>query len=95
MAFSLSTRPVANYVQILGAVGAFLEKSPTHFPRQGWSIPAIRVEPNSHRTCSVPFPDCLGRTPFARCNGGSKKRHVGRFVVRVNRASTMPHFRHW
>ena len=35
MAFSLYDATVANYVQILGAVGAFLEKSLTHFRDKG------------------------------------------------------------
>ena len=35
MAFSLYDATVANYVQILGAVGGFLEKSLTHFHEKG------------------------------------------------------------
>jgi len=35
MAFSLYDATVANYLQILGAVGALLEKSLTHFREQG------------------------------------------------------------
>ncbi len=35
MAFSLYDATVANYVQILGAVGGFLEKSLTHFQEKG------------------------------------------------------------
>ncbi|MGZ3689142.1 MAG: hypothetical protein ACXVBW_12630 [Bdellovibrionota bacterium] len=35
MAFSLYDATVANYLQILGAVGGFLEKSLT-FPREGY-----------------------------------------------------------
>jgi len=34
MVFSLYDATVANYLQLLGAVG-FLEKSLTHFPRKG------------------------------------------------------------
>ena len=35
MAFSLYDATVANYLQILGAVGGFLEKSLTHFREEG------------------------------------------------------------
>ena len=35
MAFSLYDATVANYLQILGAVGGFLEKSLTHFQEKG------------------------------------------------------------
>ena len=35
MAFSLYDATVANYLQILGAVGGFLEKSLTHFREKG------------------------------------------------------------
>ena len=35
MAFSLYDATVANYLQILGAVGSFLEKSLTHFREKG------------------------------------------------------------
>ena len=35
MAFSLYDATVANYLQILGAVGGFLEKSLTHFQQKG------------------------------------------------------------
>ena len=35
MAFSLYDATVANYLQILGAVGGFLEKSLTHFKEKG------------------------------------------------------------
>ena len=35
MVFSLYDATVANYLQILGAVGGFLEKSLTHFQEKG------------------------------------------------------------
>ena len=35
MTFSLYDATVANYLQILGAVGGFLEKSLTHFQEKG------------------------------------------------------------
>jgi hypothetical protein len=43
MGFSLYDATVANYVQILGAVGGFLEKSLTHFHEKGFD-PAEIVE---------------------------------------------------
>jgi hypothetical protein len=43
MAFSLYDATVANYLQILGAVGGFLEKSLTHFREKGID-PAELVE---------------------------------------------------
>ena len=41
MAFSLYDATVANYVQILGAVGGFLEKSLTHFHEKGIDLAEI------------------------------------------------------
>src|SRR5471030_780596 len=41
MAFSLYDATVANYLQILGAVGGFLEKSLTHFREQGVDLAQI------------------------------------------------------
>ena len=41
MAFSLYDATVANYLQILGAVGGFLEKSLTHFQEKGIDLAEI------------------------------------------------------
>ena len=41
MAFSLYDATVANYLQILGAVGGFLEKSFTHFQEKGIDLAEV------------------------------------------------------
>ena len=41
MSFSLFDATVANYMQILGAVGGFLEKSRTHFQEKGIDLAEI------------------------------------------------------
>jgi len=50
MAFSLYDATVANYLQILGAVGGFLEKSLTHF-REKASIRPRSSRRDLHLTC--------------------------------------------
>ena len=69
MAFSLYDATVANYLQILGALNGFLEKSLTHFREKGVDLAEIveaRLVPDM-----LPFRfHRLGRTSFARCNGG-------------------------
>ena len=91
MAFSLYDATVANYLQILGAVGGFLEKSLTHFREKGID-PAEGSKRDLLLTC-------------CRCVFRSSLSHIIRVVRwrrrrtecsphrRVNQTSTMPHFR--
>ena len=76
MAFSLYDATVANYLQILGAVGAFVDKSLTYFREKGVD-PAEVVEA---RLASDMRPFRLqivfGRTSLARCHGGGEERSV-------------------
>ena len=70
MAFSLYDATVANYLQILGAVGGFLEKSLAHFKEKGID-PAEIVEARL-----VPDMLRLGRTSFTRRDRGGEERSV-------------------
>jgi hypothetical protein len=60
MAYSLYDATVANHLQILGAVGGFLEKSLTHFQEKSIdpaeSRPAVMVprKQAGHMTCTRP-----------------------------------------
>ena len=93
MAFSLYDATVANYLQILGAVGASLEESLAHFREKGVD-PAEIVEarlapdmlPLRFQIISVAH---HSRGAWRRPRPECSSRH------RANRASTTPRFRHW
>ena len=93
MAFSLYDASVANYLQTLGAVGGFLEKSLTHFREKGID-PAEIVElrltadmaPLRFQIVSVAQ---HSRGAMVAANNGVSCRR------RANRTSTMPGCRRW
>ena len=76
MAFSLYDATVANYLQILGAVGGFLEKGLTHFREKGID-PAEIVEARlASDMAPLRFQIVSGRTSFARRDRGGKERNI-------------------
>ena len=94
MAFSLYDASVANFLQILGAVGGFLDKGCAHFGEKSVDpaeIVETRLAPDM---LPLPFPDRLGHPSFARCDGGREERLV-RSPDRASPASTMPDCRRW
>jgi hypothetical protein len=93
MAFSLYDATVANYLQILDAVGSFLDKGLTHLRNEGID-PAEIVETRLAPDAAIPFPDRHGRAPFARCNGKPRGTECA-LRRRIDPTSITPHFRQW
>jgi hypothetical protein len=87
MAFSLYDATVANYLQILGAVGGFLEKSLTHFREKGID-PAEIVEA---RLCV----SRSSRSHTIRAVPWRRRRTVCSPRRPVSQTLTMPHFKAW
>ena len=93
MAFSLYDATVANYLQILGAVGGFLEKSLTHFREK--SIDPAEVVETRLAPDMLPFRFQIVSVAH-HSRGAMEAAKNGVFARRrVNQTSTMPHFRHW
>jgi hypothetical protein len=72
MAFSLYDATVANYLQILGAVGGFLEKSLTHFREKGIDqaeVVETRLAPDLRERLLWPNSDLSGPCAGCACEG--------------------------
>ena len=93
MAFSLYDATVANYLQILGAVGGFLEKSLTHFREK--SIDVAEIVETRLASDMLPFRfQIVSIVHHSR--GAMEAAKNGVFVPSSDKPdSTMPHFRHW
>ena len=94
MAFSLYDATVANYLQILGAVGASLEKSLAHFRDKGIDpaeIVGARLAPDM-----LPFRfQIVSVAHHSRAAMEAAKKTARSCRRRAGRTSTMPHCRRW
>jgi hypothetical protein len=93
MTFSLYDATVANYLQILGAVGGFLEKSLTHFQEKGIDPAEIVQSRLAHDMQPLRF-QIVSVAHHSR--GAMEAAKTGVLTPPSARSDlTMPPFRHW